>query len=204
MERYLAAPYDPALRPDDRLLAFLDKLARNAAIAEWQVHQAEDAVCLFRQFAGTRQAAGVDAAVAGQRPTAPGPGAAGPPAPAPLALNAEWHAALAGMTKILELRNYSPRTERTYMEWTRQFAQYCGMRPPAELGEDDVQRYLTHLAMRRQVSASTQNQAFSALLFLFRDVLVRPLEGLQDTVRDYFFSETLFGKNGPRGRERCA
>ena len=49
MERYLAAPYDPALRPDDRLLAFLDKLARNAAIAEWQVHQAEDALFfLFR------------------------------------------------------------------------------------------------------------------------------------------------------------
>jgi len=57
------------------------------------------------------------------------------------------------------------------------------MRPPTALGEADVKRYLSHLAMERRVAASTQNQAFNALLFLFREVLVQPLDGLQDTVR---------------------
>jgi integrase len=57
------------------------------------------------------------------------------------------------------------------------------MRPPSELDDMDVKRFLTHLATERRVAASTQNQAFNALLFLFRNVLGQALGGLQDTVR---------------------
>jgi site-specific recombinase XerD len=57
------------------------------------------------------------------------------------------------------------------------------MRLPSELDDGDVKRYLTHLATERRVAASTQNQAFNALLFLFRNVLGQALGGLQDTVR---------------------
>ena len=54
-ERYLAAPADPALAPDDRLRVFMETLRQNPGVADWQVHQAEDAVRLLRQFARERQ-----------------------------------------------------------------------------------------------------------------------------------------------------
>jgi len=98
-------------------------------------------------------------------------------------LTAAWAEALADEQRLLRLRHYSPRTETAYLDWARRFAAYCRMRPPAALTEGDVKRYLSHLAMERRVAASTQNQAFNALLFLFRETLARPLESLQDTVR---------------------
>ncbi|MBN2449421.1 MAG: integron integrase [Lentisphaeria bacterium] len=98
-------------------------------------------------------------------------------------MTAAWVGVLSDERRILRLRHYSPKTETAYLDWARRFAAYCGMRPPTALSEGDIRRYLSHLAMERLVAASTQNQAFNALLFLFREVLGRPLEGLQDTVR---------------------
>ncbi|NLF17022.1 MAG: integron integrase [Lentisphaerae bacterium] len=101
----------------------------------------------------------------------------------PATLTAAWFEALSDEQQILRLRHYSPKTETAYLDWARRFAAYCRMRPPAALTEGDVKRYLSHLAMERRVAASTQNQAFNALLFLFRETFARPLESLQDTVR---------------------
>jgi integron integrase len=83
----------------------------------------------------------------------------------------------------LRTRHYSRRTETAYVAWVRRFVLFHGKRDPAELGAPEVAGYLSHLASVGKVSASTQNQAFSALLFLYRDVLGRELAGLADTPR---------------------
>ena len=75
----------------------------------------------------------------------------------------------------LRVRHYSRRTEEAYVGWVRRFVKFCGMRHPAELGEPDVERFLTALAVDGGVSASTQNQALSALLFLYDAVVGRSL-----------------------------
>jgi len=80
-------------------------------------------------------------------------------------------------------RHYSPRTEKAYLGWVRRFVLFHGNRHPDALGAPEVGAYLAHLASVGRVSASTQNQAFSALLFLYRDVLGRELAGLEDTPR---------------------
>jgi len=79
--------------------------------------------------------------------------------------------------------HYSARTERQYVHWVRRFVRFHGLRHPAELGEAAVTAFLEDLAVRGRVSASTQNQALAALLFLYRRVLRRPLPWLGDVVR---------------------
>src|SRR6266567_9357630 len=59
----------------------------------------------------------------------------------------------------IRTRHYSPRTEEAYVQWVRRFIRFCGLRHPRELGERDVERFLTSLAVDRGVSASTQTQA---------------------------------------------
>lgn len=75
----------------------------------------------------------------------------------------------------MRTRRYSPRTEEAYLTWVRKFLRYHGMRHPRELTEREVAAFLTHLAVDRKVSASTQNQAAGAILFLYRDVLRTPM-----------------------------
>lgn len=83
----------------------------------------------------------------------------------------------------LRLRHYSHRTERAYIGWIKRYLQYHHMRHPREMGSTEVVEFLSDLAVRGQVSASTQNQAWAALLFLYREVLERELEGLDGAVR---------------------
>ncbi|MDO8666656.1 MAG: phage integrase N-terminal SAM-like domain-containing protein, partial [Gemmatimonadales bacterium] len=77
----------------------------------------------------------------------------------------------------------SPRTERQYVHWVKRFVLFHGKRHPLELGEEEVTAFLNHLADRAKVSASTQNQALAALLFLYRQVLRRQLPWLKGIVR---------------------
>ncbi len=83
----------------------------------------------------------------------------------------------------LRTRHYSRSTEQAYVHWTRRFIFYNGLRHPAEMGEVEINAFLTHLAVDKKVSASTQNQALSALLFLYRHVLGRDVGNLGDVVR---------------------
>ena len=71
----------------------------------------------------------------------------------------------------LRLNHYSARTEQAYLSWIRQYIEFHGMRHPNQLDELHVRQFLTHLAVDRGVAASTQNQALTALLFLYRNVL---------------------------------
>lgn len=83
----------------------------------------------------------------------------------------------------IRLRHYSPRTEHAYVRWIRRFIIFHEKRHPAELGSTDVSRFLSWLAEERHVSASTQTQALSALLFLYRNVLQLDLPWMTEVVR---------------------
>ena len=80
-------------------------------------------------------------------------------------------------------RNYSYRTEEAYVQWVRRFIYFTGKRHPADVGAEEVTAFLNHLAGERNVAAATQNQALSALLFLYREVLGRPLPWLDELDR---------------------
>jgi len=90
---------------------------------------------------------------------------------------------IAALRGALRLRHYSIRTEEAYVGWVCRFVRFSGLRHPRELGPSDVTRFLSSLAVERRVSASTQNQALSALVFLYRDVLDMPVGWLNALVR---------------------
>lgn len=87
------------------------------------------------------------------------------------------------MRQSLRTRHYSIRTEEIYLRWVWRFVMFNRRRHPRELGSAEVSAFLTHLAVTGEVSASTQNQALSALLYLYREVLGVELPWLQDVVR---------------------
>jgi integrase len=75
----------------------------------------------------------------------------------------------------LRLKHYSYRTEETYLHWIKRFILFHNKRHPIEMGDEEIRAFLIHLAEKEDVAASTQNQAFSALLFLYRHVLHKEL-----------------------------
>ena len=95
----------------------------------------------------------------------------------------EWDEILATMAAEIKVRHYSRRTLKTYANWSRQFQRFLKDKPPRELTDDDVKQYLAYLAVKCQVAASTQNQAFNSLLFLFRHGLKREFGELRDVPR---------------------
>ena len=90
---------------------------------------------------------------------------------------------LSQLRAVLRLAHYSQKTEAAYIRWTKQFVRFHGTRHPGELGADEVTQFLTWLATERRVAASTQAQALGALLFLYREVVKRPLGSLSGAVR---------------------
>lgn len=83
----------------------------------------------------------------------------------------------------IRIRHYSLRTEKTYVGWIRRYISFCGRRHPRNLGTTEITTFLTHLAVDRKVSASTQNQALQALIFLYREVLQIELPDISEVVR---------------------
>ena len=83
----------------------------------------------------------------------------------------------------IQRRHYSSRTEETYVHWVKRFIYFSGRRHPRELGAPEVTAFLNYLAREREVAAATQNQALSALLFLYKEVLGQPLPWLEDLDR---------------------
>jgi integron integrase len=83
----------------------------------------------------------------------------------------------------IRVRQYSLSTERAYLQWAKRYILFHGKRHPAEMGKSEVEAFLTHLAVNRAVSPSTQNQALQALLFPYRMVLEIDLPWLEDVVR---------------------
>ena len=87
------------------------------------------------------------------------------------------------LREALRSRHYSHRTEQTYCHWVKRFIFFHKVRHPAEMAEPEINAFLTHLAVKEKVSASTQNQALSALLFLYRHVIGREVGDLGKVIR---------------------
>jgi site-specific recombinase XerD len=83
----------------------------------------------------------------------------------------------------LRVKHYSIRTEQAYVDWIRRYILFHHKRHPNEIAEREITQFLTHLAVEKRVAASTQNQAFSALLFLYQQVLERKLDFIDNVQR---------------------
>lgn len=83
----------------------------------------------------------------------------------------------------IRLKHYSIRTEHVYCEWIKRYIRFHDYRHPVEMGGPEVEAFLSDLAVRRDVSASTQNQALAALLFLYKQVLKHDLPWLGEVIR---------------------
>ena len=150
------------------VMEFMDSLQKNNNIPDWQIRQSQQAVQLYLvNFKGKTASDVVSLST----------GAA--------AKNSDVPDIIKEMKRIIRLKHYSYSTERTYHHWANRFFQYVRETKGNEIlfSPDDIKQYLSHLAIKQHVSASTQNQAFNALLFLFRDVLGQDVGNLGDTVR---------------------
>jgi integron integrase len=152
-----------------RVQKFLTQLKSQKKTADWQIKQAEEALRLyFHHFLNGKT-----------------------PVLSPAGLQIRFpnvSKILSNMRQALRIRHYAYRTERSYLEWVERFMDYTSKAkkkdvPAAGLDSGDVKDFLSYLALTRKVSSSTQNQAFNALLFLFRDVLKTGLGDMSETVR---------------------
>jgi integron integrase len=84
---------------------------------------------------------------------------------------------------IMRQKHYSIRTEETYIQWIRRFILFHGKRHPRDMASQELGQFLSHLAVEREVAASTQNQALNAIVFLYREVLKQEVGQLGDVVR---------------------
>lgn len=87
------------------------------------------------------------------------------------------------VSDVLRTRHYSIRTERSYLDWIKRFILFHNKQHPQKMGADEVVQFLTFLAVKRNVSPSTQNQALNALVFLYKQVLNQPIDELHGAVR---------------------
>jgi site-specific recombinase XerD len=95
----------------------------------------------------------------------------------------EWDKTLYNLAAEIKIRHYSKKTLKTYADWTRKFQSFLKNKPPEELTATEVKDYLTYLAVNCKVAASTQNQAFNALLFLYRHILKKDFGDHKDIPR---------------------
>jgi hypothetical protein len=141
---------------------FLKHTSIQGKFQPWQIAQAETALRLYHRYFGTKDE---------KLPAAPATG---------VAVEEKFR-------ERMRLRHYSLSTERSYLDWYSRFHKYVssvrGKTVPSEWTSEDVSDFLSRLAVVDRVSASTQNQAFNGLLFLFRDVLGRSLDDIRKTVR---------------------
>ncbi len=140
--------------------AYLKNLSRKHE--KWQVDQAAQAIKLY-QFFETRNKTASSRHASGA--------------------NAQWRAVADDMRNMLRLMHRSVHTERVYMDWVRRFYRFLDGKSPHSLGSSHVKDFMTCLAVEHKVSASTQNQAFNAILFLFRHTLDKDIEDISGAVR---------------------
>src|SRR5215210_6632267 len=86
------------------------------------------------------------------------------------------------VSDAIRLKHYSYRTEQTYKEWIKRYILFHKKRHPIEMGPAEIQSFLSHLATEKNVAASTQNQALSAILFLYKYVLLKPVDVPSDLI----------------------
>jgi integron integrase len=87
------------------------------------------------------------------------------------------------VSDVIRIKHYSHRTEQTYMDWIRRYIIFHKKRHPKDMGVEEIQGFISHLATERHLSASSQNQALSAIIFLYRYVLKKEMEFPTDLIR---------------------
>jgi len=159
--------------------AFYDKLkSKNQSDAQCQ--QAEQAVSLYYGLLDRVNLASPSPPVqeaASSTPDSP------PQQPQSQATGASWVWVYEKLDAAIKVRHYSPKTLKVYRLWMRRFQEFTKSKSPELLSMDDVKGFLSSLAVEKKVAASTQNQAFNALLFLFRHLLEKPFEKIEGVVR---------------------
>jgi integron integrase len=148
---------------------FLNQLKTQKKIADWQIKQAEEALKLYFHHFPDGKNSVISPDVPQKKPM-------------------DVSKVLSDMRQAIRIKHYSYSTERSYLEWTERLMDYTSKVKKKDvravgLDAGDVKDFLSYLALTRKVSSSTQNQAFNALLFLFRDVLKIELGDLSKTVR---------------------
>lgn len=178
-------PEAGAIDRDFNRAAFLDRLLSTKN--DWQVRQADSALRLYRHFLRADGSAlearqdGGESMPPGVPPAGSGAGvpSAGLIAAAPCAgadPSARWSAVMTDTRNLIRLRHMSLRTERTYLGWVERFRLHLGAgRAPDAATREDVSIFLSRMAVSGEIAASTQNVAFSALLFFFRNILKRDI-----------------------------
>jgi integron integrase len=157
------------LAPDLKTKKFLNELKSQKNIADWQIRQAEDALRLYFHHFLHGNTSTLSPNLTQNKPFDPSK-------------------ILVEMREAIRIKHYSYRTERSYLEWVERFIDYTSNVKKKDIQSDglesgDIKDFLSYLALKRRVSSSTQNQAFNALLFLFRDVLKIEPGDLSKTVR---------------------
>jgi integron integrase len=140
--------------------AYLKHLAQRHE--SWQVDQAAQAIKLYQFFETRKETSHTQAA---------------------LGTDGQWKAVADDMRNMLRLKHRSLRTENAYLGWVRRFYRFLNGRSPHQLESAHVKDFMTYLAVERKVSASTQNQAFNAILFLFRHTLDKNIDDIAEAVR---------------------
>ncbi len=156
----------------ERVSLYLDTLDADEKIADLQVKQAADAVTLYvEQY--------LKKPLPQTTPSTEKSGSNSVSQKGPLL----WEQMLEEARNLIRLRHYSLSTEKTYLGWIARFKTYMQDPEIHLLEANDVKKYLTHLALHDRVSASTQNQAFNALLFLYRHILHIEMDDLTSVAR---------------------
>ena len=140
-------------RPSDTVTAeeidrYLKHLSRSRE--DWQVNQASEAINLYQYFKERGNKTLIKES---------------------MGVHTQWKAVGKEMQKVLRLMHRSYRTEKAYINWVHRFYLFMKDRSPLSLEAQDVKNFMTYLAVERDVAISTQNQAFNAILFLFRYIL---------------------------------
>lgn len=145
---------------EEEIDGFLKHLTKSRE--EWQVNQANEAIQLYLYFNRRKHD------ISGRKD---------------LDSRSQWKAVGQDMVKILRLKHRSLKTEKTYMYWLRLFYRFLDGKSPYSLDASYVKDFMTYLAVERKVAASTQNQAFNAILFLFRYILNIDIEDIAGAIR---------------------
>lgn len=156
----------------ESLSQYLDSLEADEKIADWQVKQATDAVILYveKYLKKSLQHNIPDVKESGEKSN-------------DSKVSFQWKQTLEEAKNLIRLKHFSLSTEKTYLGWIARFKSFLKERDPQLLEANDMRKYLSHLALHDRVSASTQNQAFNALLFLYRHVLQKEVDDLTSVPR---------------------
>lgn len=164
VSKYHAYSRNNSSEENARVRSYLNSLSQK--YKPWQVQQADRALRLFFSYSKIRSPSNSQTII-----------------PVADDIHPDWRSVQEQVVRLLRLQHKSYRTEKTYLGWLRRFSRYLDNRSCRSIVQKDLLNYLSYLAVERKVSASTQKQAFNALLFVFRNVFGKEITGLDAAIR---------------------